>query len=91
MTFSFQDTHHRKIAYAIKQSILGHLVVSIGFRSRLRPFQGRRQCARRRSLEHAVSCWHRPSLQVLEVLPRYLHQSWNKLHKRAPSGVPTRK
>jgi hypothetical protein len=72
VTFSFQDRLHVNV----KWSKRGRLVVTLGVRSGLRSFQDRRPCTGRRSLEHAVTCWHRPLSQALEVSSRDLPLSW---------------
>jgi hypothetical protein len=41
------------------------------------------------SLESTLICWHRPLSQLLQVLPRDFRQSWERLHKPAPSDVTT--
>jgi hypothetical protein len=66
VTFSFKETRHRQMAQGIVWSNHGHLVVTIRVLSGLRPFQGRRQCAARHSLEHTLTCWHRPLSQPLK-------------------------
>jgi hypothetical protein len=55
VSFSFQDTRHRQMAQALKLSNRRRLVVIIGVRIGLRPFQGRRQYATRGSLELALT------------------------------------
>jgi hypothetical protein len=69
VTFSFQEARRLEMAQAIEWSNHGRLVVTVGVRSDLRPFQDRRQWAARHALEHALTYWHRPLSQLLEVLP----------------------
>jgi hypothetical protein len=44
----------------------------------------------RHSLGPALTCWHRALSWLLEFLPRDPLQFWEELHRRPPSGVPTR-
>jgi hypothetical protein len=50
VTFSFQETRWRQMAQRIKCTNRGRLIITVGAGSRLRPFDGRRQCAARHSL-----------------------------------------
>jgi hypothetical protein len=56
MTVTYQDTRQRQVAQAIKWRNSGCLLVTMDVRSGLHPFQGRRQCAVRHSLEQNIVC-----------------------------------
>jgi hypothetical protein len=60
--FSFQDTRYHQMTQVIRWSKYGCLVVTGGFRSGVA----------RLSLEHVLTCWHRPLSWLLVVLPRHL-------------------
>jgi hypothetical protein len=73
--------------WAINWLKYGRFAVTMGVRSGHRPFQARRKSTTRHSVEHALTYWHRPLSEPLEILPRYFRQSWEGPYKRAASGA----
>jgi hypothetical protein len=80
--FSFQEACHCQMAQAIKllQCVL----------SSLHPFQGRQQCITWHSLEHALTCWHRPCHSYMKSWHKFLVSSWRAFrcpHRKKAIGV----
>jgi hypothetical protein len=65
------------------------LLPTVGVRSRLRPFYGRREYAAKHTFEDDLILWLLSLLQMAGLATRSL--SWEESYEHAPSSVPTRK
>jgi hypothetical protein len=77
------------MARVIKWSYRWRLVVTTGFRSSLRPFQGRRQCAAYHFPDRSLIHLHRPLSRLFVFLPwgTARNCSFRSTHSTAPIGI----